>query len=498
VRGGLHLQVDVAIVGAGFSGTALTVQLLRRAKCDVSIALIDRADRVARGVAYSATHKDQMLNVAAGKMSALADEPDHFLHWLANAHRLENVAQAFLPRHLYGEYLAETLNEATCESNHAGLRRVAGHGSSLSAYGERIRVECSSGEAILAKFVVLATGNYPPPDPPEMKAAQPHRYIRYPWAPDALDGIGAADAVLILGSGLTAVDQIFTLKNRGFHGTIHVISSRGLLPRGHETPVPWPCDWETIGAGSMSLLMGEVRRQIASAAEAGIGWRAVVDSLRRSSQNIWKSLSLAERRRFLRHVRPFWDVHRHRVSPEVHQALHELGREDRLIVWAGRCLSVIEEGNWATVLFRPRGKSEAQAIRVHQIINCTGPNTIKRLADDPLIDSIFHSGLGRPDPIGMGLDTGEFGGLIDAAGKPDKRLFAIGPLRKGTLWETTAVPEIRVQALDLADHILAFLAALPAPLRGESPITESPIPESPILDPPIVEPSIMEGGTGNA
>lgn len=481
------MQVDVAVVGAGFSGTALTVQLLRRAKRDVSIALIDREDRIARGVAYSAAYKDQLLNVAAGKMSALADEPGHFTDWLAKSHGLKDAAQAFLPRHLYGEYLEDALNDAALESRRATLCRVAGLASSLGAQGERIAVECPSNPAISATLVVLATGNYPPPDPSEMKSAPPHRYIRYPWAPGALDAIGAHDVVLILGSGLTAVDQIFTLKNRGFRGTIHILSNRGLLPRSHEMSAVWPCDWESVDAGNIRVLVREVRRQIACAAEAGVGWRAVVDSLRRHSQGIWNSLPLAEQRRFLRHARSYWDVHRHRVSPEVHGALRELVLENRLFVSAGRCISVSEAGERAKVTFRRRGRTEPESVEVHKIVNCTGPNTIKRLAGDPLIDSIFKAGIGRPDPIGMGLDTGEAGELIDLSGKPDPRLFAIGPLRKGSLWETTAVPEIRVQALGLADHLLELLADSPRGARHESPVPITPIPQSEIFEASVLE-----------
>jgi uncharacterized NAD(P)/FAD-binding protein YdhS len=451
------LDLDIAIVGGGFSGTVLAVQLLRHASRRISVALIERKDQIGRGVAYGACGGEHVLNVAAGKMSVFPDEPAHFTHWLATSRGVKDAAEAFLPRSLYGDYVEDTLQATLRDYPAAHLCRITGSVCSLKPCGPQIEIGVAGRESMLANTVVLATGNYPPPDPPEMKGVPSHLYVRYAWSQDALDSVDDSDGVLLLGSGLTAVDQVLALEKRGFRGTVHIVSSRGLLPRAHGPYALWAYDWTTRDFGTMRALLATVREQIALAAAQGKNWRAVLDSLRPHSQTIWKSLPLVEKRRFLRHVRPFWDVHRHRVALAVHEQLSELAGQHRLTVNAGRCLSVSEEEGRARVVFRRRGCFTEEILRVDKIINCTGPSSIARLVNDAFIDSLFRMGLARPDPLGMGLDTDESGRLIDAAGSCARSLFAIGPLRKGCLWETTAVAEIRNHAAALAKLLLGAL-----------------------------------------
>ena len=72
---------------------------------------------------------------------------------------------------------------------------------------------------------------------------------------------------------------------------------------------------------------------------------------------------------------------------------------------------------------------------------------------DPLVAAMRRDGLIRPDRLGLGLDTDEDGRLVSADGRTSRGLTLVGPLRKGMLWEHTAVPELRVEAKRVADRL---------------------------------------------
>ncbi|HWY24061.1 MAG TPA: hypothetical protein VNX47_04035, partial [Nevskia sp.] len=63
------------------------------------------------------------------------------------------------------------------------------------------------------------------------------------------------------------------------------------------------------------------------------------------------------------------------------------------------------------------------------------------------------------DALGLGLLTDAQGALLDRDGQASTWLYTLGPARKGQLWETTAVPEIRVQAQALARRLLQLEGA---------------------------------------
>src|SRR5262249_35826518 len=153
----------------------------------------------------------------------------------------------------------------------------------------------------------------------------------------ALDGIGPRDTVGLIGTGLTMVDVVLDLRSRGHQGAITALSRRGLMPVPHRnveayTPfVPADCPPKRI-----SELLAVVRREVRSAAERGIDWRSVIDALRTQIDTLWRNLPFQERKRFLRHARPYWEVHRHRVAPVVADEIDALLRSGSLSVIAGK------------------------------------------------------------------------------------------------------------------------------------------------------------------
>jgi uncharacterized NAD(P)/FAD-binding protein YdhS len=191
----------------------------------------------------------------------------------------------------------------------------------------------------------------------------------------------------------------------------------------------------------------------------GADWRAVIDSLRPHSQELWCDLSVAEQRRFLRHLRHYWDLHRHRVAPLVDEALDGLLRSGRLLRHVGWLQACTESADGITVTYRPRGRSVAETIQVDAVVNCSGSESDYRKLDSPLVRSLLGQGLARPDPLHLGLDVAANGALVGTDGIPSQQLFTLGPPKKGMLWETTAVPELRGQAAELAEVLLLSGAA---------------------------------------
>ena len=180
--------------------------------------------------------------------------------------------------------------------------------------------------------------------------------------------------------------------------------------------------------------------------------------MRPFAQSIWRSLPQQERQRFLRHLRPYWDVHRHRVAPKIGGLLETEMAQGRLEVHGGRIIEYREEGDYVEVSYRTRSHGASKKLRIDYVINCAGPENDCRKVKSPLLRDLLNRKLVRPDPLFLGLDTADQGALLDDRGVPSDFLYTVGPLRKGTLWETTAVPEIGVQLSDLASHLLSRFA----------------------------------------
>lgn len=435
----------VAIVGSGFSGTLQALNLLRHD--GPRAVLIERAAEAGRGVAYGAAHPNHVLNVRAANMSAFPDQPDHFVRWL-EARGATAAAPLFVPRLIYGEYLREMLATARAAAP-ARLTVVQGEVIDLIEDGG-VALRLADGGRVAADAAVLAVGNLPPHDPPGLDAAAlaGPGYQRDPWSASAVADLRDGDTVLLLGAGLTMVDVALTLEARGFGGRIVALSRRGLLPRSHAAASP---PWARIGECPRCSASQLVRR-VRGRARA-VGWREAVDELRPFTQAMWGSAGEAERSRFLRHLRPWWDVHRHRLAPPVAERLAAMQADGRLTVVAGKTIAFAERGEGVEVAWRPRGAVQAERTVVRRVVNCTGPLGDLHRTREPLLRALLDRGAIRADSARLGIDVDRSAAAIGADGRASARLFAVGPMTRGAFWEIVAVPDIRAQTWTLARRL---------------------------------------------
>jgi uncharacterized NAD(P)/FAD-binding protein YdhS len=455
-------RFDVAIVGGGFSGAMLAARLVTRRRAHpVHVALVDRTGRFGHGVAYGTSNPRHLLNVPAGMMSAFEDVPDHFFAWAKR--RVGGVERGtYLPRTLYGDYVASVLDDAIrhkASRSTIDLRIGAARRIDFLPEGGGARLHLDDG-TVVARKVVLATGNAASRSlavPGADDAAVRARWVPDPWAPGALDHLAYSGDVLIVGTGLTMIDVALELIGRGQRGRIVAVSRRGLLPQPHVTAPQPPGQWLDSGAlraplGAAGLLRA-VRGAVARAAAAGADWRSVVAELRPITPGLWEGLGPAGRARFLRHAAPYWETHRHRVAPAVHDVLLGLLASGQLEVRAGRLAEVRPRDGGVVAKLVPRGSTQPVDLPVSAIVNCAGPDPDVRHSTDPLFASLAAAGVIRPGPHALGLDVDAAGALIGCDGRPSIVLFAAGPLRRGLLYETTAVPEIRAQIAALASTL---------------------------------------------
>ncbi len=426
-------SLPVVIVGGGFSGAMLAARLAEKGQASV---VIDRTGDFGLGVAYSTPFEGHLLNVRSARMSAVEGRPGDFIDWL-KAHRLELAdPDDFAPRMFYGQYVRDRL--AAVEAAHPGLIETRiGEVAFIEADG----VVLSDGRRITGRAVVLATGN---PAPAATSDQNGGRVISDPWASGALEGIGPDDAVLIVGTGLTMVDMIQLLVARGWLGRATALSRRGLMPRAHgdrpDAPATLPRE----------AVEGEVSTRLAAARRlAGPGrWREVMEAYRPITARLWAAADTSRRARLVRHLRPWWDVHRHRIAARIGRALEALKAENRLTVVAGRLGRVAQTTEGVAAHWAPRGGGSAEPLRAHWLIDCTGP--AHSAATDPLTAPLIAVGRARMDALGLGLDLDPTGHVLHTDGSPDAALFVLGPPARAAFWETIAVPDIRKRIEDVA------------------------------------------------
>lgn len=448
----------IVIVGGGFSGTLVAANLLRRPPPGPTrLVLIERASEVARGAAYAERGFPYLLNVPASRMSANPAAPKEFLEF-AQRRIPQATAEDFLPRALYGEYLGEVLLAAQLSApSNIRLEIMRGSVTSIRRIERHLplQVELEQGSRITADDVVLALGNPKPASLASAKSVLDHpAYTADPWADDLK--LARGQTILLIGTGLTAADVINVASADPQRlPTLHALSRHGLVPP-RQTPFR-PDAFKGDGnalllAASTSLrgLTSSVRLLANEAEKMGGDWREAITFVRNMAPTIWQRLPERDRVRFLRHVRAYWDIHRHRLPPELIQKVDALRNSQRLNVHAGHIKEFIPRDEQIEVIWRPRGTQKLRTQQFDRVINCTGPDYAIARSTDPLWRNLLQCGLCVADSLGLGLRTGPNGAVVDADGWPGPHLFYVGPMLRADHWEATAAHELRGHAEKLA------------------------------------------------
>ena len=465
----------IAIVGAGFSGTLLALHLLQRVPPQTRVVLIERNAQFGRGPAYSTGNSSHVLNVPAGKMSAFHSRPGDFLDWLRGLPAeemcgIEATPTSFVPRRMFGRYVRHLLNlEMKSAERRDQLELVRGDVTDIAANGGGLTLTLDRNRTIEVDRAVLAIGNFPPAPPPVADYAfyDTPFYRADPWAPDTLTDLDPRMPVLLIGTGLTTIDTVISLLDQGHHGPITALSRRGLVPHRHAGTMPAAAMPETDSFPTRVNQLSRVLREGSERSrDAGGSWHAVIDELRPITTELWQAMCQKDRARFLRHMRPWWDVHRHRVAGPVADRIERARASGQLRIRAGRIREYrLRPDGLVDILYRPRFGETLEAVTAGRVVNCAGPDADYSRIRDPLVRTLLARGVVRPDPLCLGLDVTANCAMLGKDGSISRRLFAVGPVTKGTFWEMTAVPDIRQQAEFLAGQ----LAALVRPARAAAP-----------------------------
>jgi len=440
----------IVIIGGGASGALMAAHLLRGDRHDLQVTIVETRAQLGRGLAYATGNPSHLLNVRAANMSAFADDPAHFARWLSTQADASSAAEdpefRFVSRGVYGRYLESLILEHLAPEKRGALRLVRDQACGATVGPRGVEVALASGASIQAEIAVLACGH-------ESFAAENPLYVS-PWAEPVGGGVASDAKLLILGTGLTMVDTALALEEQGHRGTIVALSRRGLLPHAHRRIEPLAIDAKSAPLERDLSTMLQWLRRLAREREAqGGDWRSVVDALRPYTQSIWRAMTPKRRERFLEHARPWWDIHRHRMAPEIAARIGAMIASGRLQIVAGKVLEAAPEGDGARVTIRRRGSEPLESLSVARIISCKGVRSDPERSANPLVESMFAAGLARADPLRIGVEVAPDCAVLDRQGRPSPRLFAIGPMSQAAFWEIVAVPDIRLQTAALAKRL---------------------------------------------
>lgn len=447
----------ITIIGGGASGTLVATNLLNLAgDKEVEINLVERRTKVGRGVAFGTTRESHLLNVPAGRMGAFPDEVDHFHKWLVeNGHQYN--ANDFVPRMIFGEYLREVFTEAVenCKDR-TTVNLVDDEAIDMAVNEDSAEVILQSGEILRSTNVVLAFGNFKPPHPSvaDTSFIESDRYFQDPWNSRLYETIKPDDSIFIVGTGLSMVDVALHLHNQDHKGKIYAISTRGLLPAPHELGHTYDSFADELKPMTrVTDMLKAVRRHIKAAESDGSSWRAVIDSLRPATQELWMNLPLAEKKYFKQHLSRYWNVARHRMPAEVAEILDKMQADGKLDILKGRLTDITHDGENFTIKFST--PEDSRTVEAATLVNCIGSESAFSRVDSPFVQRLIERRHIRDDELNFGIDATPDGRVVGKTGKPTNVVLTLGTALKGTLWETTAIPEIRAQARDLALKLLA-------------------------------------------
>lgn len=437
------------------------VNVARISERPLHVIVINNRGSVGRGVAYGLRRPEYLLNVAARNMSAFPDEPEHFLQWLRTRSEFElipdiELRERFVPRQIYGDYLRSIVQhhlESPTETTRVTAEFVIGEAIDIEPDQGRAVVRLADGSTLTADRVVLATGNEPPAPLPGAETLTAHPgWVGNPWQQWENRLPPHDGSIAILGTGLTAVDAILTLRDIGWLGGIHAISRHGWFPHAHFRGIEYPefpppdVDLTTAGLDELQVI---VKQHCAILHEQNANPAIIVDKLRPHTQRIWQSFSRDEKLFFASRHAARWNVLRHRIAPDIYAQIAGSQLTGQLQVHAGSITKLEAVQDRIRV-----GLDDGEAVVADLVINATGPSTKFTATRSTLLQNLLGRGVIAPDDINMGICVDRDHTVLTPAGERSPWLLALGPTLRGTYWETIAVPELRVQARRAAETLL--------------------------------------------
>lgn len=420
----------IGIIGGGASGALAALHCWDRLRNLAEILVFESKDELGRGRAYSTVDEVYLLNVSVSKMSAFSHLPDDFTDWLIEKYpELQQLKHwPFVPRIYYGEYLQDRLKEISPEC----FRHVKGHVNKVYQTQKDYRLSMADGSEEVVEYLILATG-YQDNQAFEFidRLGQLRSHVIQANEIESHSTSRFSGHVLVIGAGLTALD-IWKRLEGNESLTITFLSRHGLLPLPHDS-ITQNLKLPQL-AGMSPLQIFQALRCIHVSGPNS--WAAIADQVRSQAQRIWTCWTDIERQRFLRHLKSYWEVIRHRTPITLHQEVKDAMTEGRLHLLAGRVAGMSEELGQIKITYRDRNANVLRELSVDWIFLATGLS--------------IHQSLLRPDEIpGVYPCPYGFGYINETAA----RLWTIGPASKSTFWEITAVPDIRDQARAIAEEI---------------------------------------------
>jgi len=449
-------QNTIAITGGGFSGAALAWHL-RRNNVTADIVVIEPRADLGRGLAYATTDPAHRINVPAARMILDVDDAEHFHRWLIDTGYLTTDPQASLPdgrlfptRAIFGRYVAEQVRHLKPAVRHLQAKAV-----SASATEGGFHVTCDNGETVDAATMVLAICHAPPAVPSSLRPLHSHpRFFSDPWSGSALPSLAPDDRILIVGTGLTMADIVASLERTGHRGEIVAVSRRGLRPQAHTDNLSlFEGDFTTPPVTQAVALSRRIRRTVIDAARDGLPWQIVLNRVHEQGQPIWQNLSASSRHQFLRHLRPYWDTHRFRIAPQIHETIERRIANGTLDLRAASVRANSATPHTITVALRTRHDTEWKPETFDAVMLATGP--AHAVAADPLLSSMNTDGLLQADTLGLGIAVDPSGHAINHRNEPNSHLFVAGPLARGTFGELMAISDLSAYAGKIAANIAA-------------------------------------------
>ncbi|MFT3731800.1 MAG: FAD/NAD(P)-binding protein [Hyphomicrobium sp.] len=448
----------VAIIGGGFSGAAVAYHLAAH-KNFARIVIFEPRPLLGAGLAYGSEDPQHRTNVPAAKMSLLPDKETHFLDWIDRTNALANDPDSFAEdgfsyprRSIFGRYvhdqIAPFLASGAIEHIQSRVRSIQ-----RSNNGWVIRAEHGS---VQADFAVIAT-THPEPRVPDALSgvlSDDPRIITDATTTGALGDLRPDDKILIVGTGLTMADIVASLDARGHYGKITAISRHGLRSKGHAPLplVPYGNFTDPLPQSAIDLLR-RTRRTIADAEANGLSWHAVIDAVRAQAKSFWPALSLAERRRIALRLRPYWDVHRFRIAPQLESIIRRRVEAGALQFMAAAIENLSSRDGRLDVLLRLSRSDRRLARVVDSVILATGPDHGRVLASQQFLTELKAQGYVRPDPLHLGIDCDRQGRALDSDGKAVDRLWIAGPLARASVGELMGLPQVTEFAATVAGSI---------------------------------------------